>query len=119
MSTRLTGTVASSGIGHAAARELADRGASVALVARRQDRLEALVKEIDSAGGTALAVPTDIADRAQAENAVAETVARFGRLEVPAAAHLGAATVPDREDERLWRARGGGSPMETSRRRGG
>lgn len=69
MSKQLTGTVAivtgaSSGIGHAAARELAGRGAAVALVARRRDRLDALVTEIENAGGTALAVPTDISDRA-------------------------------------------------------
>ena len=80
MSTQLTGTVAivtgaSSGIGHAAARELAGRGAAVALVARRRDRLNALVTEIETAGGTALAVPTDISDRALAENAVTQTIA--------------------------------------------
>jgi NADP-dependent 3-hydroxy acid dehydrogenase YdfG len=73
MTSTLSGTVAvvtgaSSGIGAATARRLADHGARVALVARRRDRLQALAAEIEQAGGTALVVeaevlaPEDIAD---------------------------------------------------------
>ena len=76
----VTGT--SSGIGHATARALAQRGASVALVARRHDRLEELAAPIQEAGGTARAVPSDITDRAQAEAAVQAVVERFGRLDI-------------------------------------
>jgi NADP-dependent 3-hydroxy acid dehydrogenase YdfG len=84
---KLTGTVAivtgaSSGIGHAAALDLARQGASIAVLARRTDRLEALVTEIESAGGTALAIPADISDRDQAFAAVARTIQRFGRLDI-------------------------------------
>ena len=87
MTSKLTGTVAlvtgaSSGIGAATARRLADDGASVALVARRRDRLEALAAEIEQAGGTALVVEADITDRTQAEAAVQQTVERFGRLDI-------------------------------------
>jgi NADP-dependent 3-hydroxy acid dehydrogenase YdfG len=75
-------TGASSGIGEAAARMLAARGATVAIAARRTDRLESLGKEIAEAGGTAVPVELDVSDREAAEAAVAGTVAELGRLDV-------------------------------------
>ena len=75
-------TAASSGIGQAAARTLADRGAAVALVARRADRLQELAGEIADAGGTALPVEADVSDSEQAESAVAKTAEELGRLDV-------------------------------------
>ena len=75
-------TGASSGIGAATARHLGDNGATVAVVARRKDRLDTLVADIEQSGGTAFAVEADISDRTQADAAVAAVAERFGRLDI-------------------------------------
>lgn len=67
-------TGASSGIGAATAKRLAASGATVAVLARRADRLELLAEEIAHAGGTALALTVDVTD-AQAMRTAAERVA--------------------------------------------
>jgi NADP-dependent 3-hydroxy acid dehydrogenase YdfG len=53
----------------------------VVAAARRKDRLDTLVANIESDGGTALAVECDVTDRSQASSLVATTVDRFGRLD--------------------------------------
>ena len=57
-------TGASSGIGAATALALAAEGAAVALAARRRDRIDELAKRIESGGGRALAIETDVSDEA-------------------------------------------------------
>ncbi|MEU8633101.1 SDR family NAD(P)-dependent oxidoreductase [Amycolatopsis sp. NPDC048633] len=84
--TALTSTVAlvtgaSSGIGRATARRLAGRGAAVVLVARRQDRLDTLAKEIAELGGQAVTLAADLTDADAAADVVATTVERLGRLD--------------------------------------
>jgi NADP-dependent 3-hydroxy acid dehydrogenase YdfG len=84
MASRLDGTVAlvtgaSSGIGEATARALAAEGATVALAARRRDRLDRLA---DTLGDHALPIEADITDRRQAIAAVERTADELGRLDV-------------------------------------
>ncbi|WP_135533906.1 SDR family oxidoreductase [Halostella pelagica] len=73
-------TGASSGIGEATARALAREGCAVALVARREDRLEEIADEIEN--GRALVVPTDVADEDEVTAMVEETRDAFGSVDI-------------------------------------
>lgn len=84
--TRLTGTVAlvtgaSSGIGEATARALSAQGATLALAARRKDRLETLAADIRESGGTAHAFPSDITAGGEAAFLAERVLTRLGRLD--------------------------------------
>jgi NADP-dependent 3-hydroxy acid dehydrogenase YdfG len=86
VSERLDGTVAlvtgaSSGIGEATAQALAERGAAVALAARRVDRLDGLAAKIRGQGGRALVLGVDVTREPQARDMVERTVAELGRLD--------------------------------------
>lgn len=75
-------TGASTGIGAEVARLLATRGAKVALAARRKDKLDEVVAEIESGGGIARGYTLDVTDKKQVEAVVAAVVADFGKLDV-------------------------------------
>lgn len=75
-------TGASSGLGEATARHLSAQGATVVLGARRVERIQALADELDGNGGRALAVRTDVTDRAQVQRLVDSAVGSFGRVDV-------------------------------------
>ena len=75
-------TGASSGIGEALAEELASRGFRVAAVARRRDRLAALVARIEGRGGEAIAVEADVSHDRDLDGAVASILARWDRIDV-------------------------------------
>ncbi len=75
-------TGASSGIGEATAMALAREGATVAILARRAERLEQLAPRIAAAGQEPIVIPADLTDAAQARRAVADVVARAGRLDI-------------------------------------
>jgi NADP-dependent 3-hydroxy acid dehydrogenase YdfG len=75
-------TGASSGIGEATARLLAERGATVALGARRMERLELLAGELRAHGTAVLVDSTDVTRREDVERLVGRTVDEFGRLDV-------------------------------------
>ncbi len=75
-------TGASSGIGEATARLLARSGAKVVVGARRKERLEALVADIRSEGGTAEYQAVDVANRADVEALVQRAKSVYGRVDV-------------------------------------
>jgi len=75
-------TGASSGIGRHLAARLAGGGARVALVARRTERLEALAERIRSAGGDALVLTCDVADREQSLACAREIEQRLGGVDL-------------------------------------
>lgn len=75
-------TGASSGIGEATARALAQAGAKVAIAARRKDRLDALARELKQSGADVLAIAADLVREEENRRIVAETEAHFGRLDI-------------------------------------
>jgi NAD(P)-dependent dehydrogenase (short-subunit alcohol dehydrogenase family) len=75
-------TGASSGIGMAAAKLFASEGASMIVVARRKNELDALVAHIAAAGGKAIAIAGDVRDEALAQRAVEAAVNHFGGLDI-------------------------------------
>lgn len=74
-------TGGNSGIGKAAALLFARRGARVAVAARRDAEVHAVVDEIKAAGGTAIGIPTDISDPVQIATMVESVAKEFGRLD--------------------------------------
>jgi NAD(P)-dependent dehydrogenase (short-subunit alcohol dehydrogenase family) len=75
-------TGASAGIGRATARLYGARGAQVALLARGRVGLDAAAKDVENAGGTALAIPTDVADYRQVEAAATQIENDLGPIDV-------------------------------------
>ena len=90
MTAPLAGTVAlvtgaSSGIGEATAIALAREGADVAVVARREDRLQTLAQKISELGRRALVIGADVSQEASAYAAIEHAVQELGRLDVTVA----------------------------------
>ncbi len=75
-------TGASAGVGRATAREFARQGARIGLLARGAEGLEGARRDVEAAGGEALAIPTDVADPEQVEAAAARVEAELGPIDV-------------------------------------
>jgi short-subunit dehydrogenase len=75
-------TGASSGLGAALAINLGQRGAKVGLVARRQERLQEVAKQIQDVGGTPLVISGDVSNQIEAQNAIGKTIDAFGTIDL-------------------------------------
>ena len=75
-------TGASAGLGRATVREFARHGASIGLVARGVDGLKAAQREVEAAGGKALALPTDVSDAEAVEEAAAAVEKKLGPIDI-------------------------------------
>lgn len=93
-------TGASSGIGESTARELARRGATVVLPARRAQELNRVATDITHLGHKALAVPTDVRSRQSIDHLIAQTVEAYGRVDgVVNVAGIGGAGIIERTSD--------------------
>jgi 3-oxoacyl-[acyl-carrier protein] reductase len=75
-------TGASQGIGYGCARKLAEAGATVAVGARNHQKLEELVAQINSAGGTTAPFVMDVGDEEQIKTAFKAAIAQFGKIDI-------------------------------------
>jgi 3-oxoacyl-[acyl-carrier protein] reductase len=75
-------TGASQGIGRACALKLAKNGATVAVAARNQEKLNEVVNEIIAAGGKAAAFALDVTDGEQVKSAIKAAIAQFGKIDI-------------------------------------
>jgi NAD(P)-dependent dehydrogenase (short-subunit alcohol dehydrogenase family) len=75
-------TGASAGVGRAVVRRFADEGASIALIARAPERLDAAAGEVRAAGGRALVLPLDVSNSEAVEEAAEETEEKLGPIDV-------------------------------------
>ena len=108
MAGRVQGKVAiitggASGIGRATAATLAREGASVALADLNADGVQSVVKELEASGSAAIGVQADVADKTSVERCVAQTVERFGGIDILVnCAAIGGGSSIDDVTEELW-----------------
>ena len=72
----------SSGIGKSLSINLASKGASVVLAARRNSKLDSIINEIEQSGGQAIGIKTDITKNIECKNLIDETINQYGKIDL-------------------------------------